>query len=96
MILLKENEQLSIIGKDKRNEYHQYEYNIDFYNTPIFNKLYILSSSKRIPEMLAIYLKKQAVDKISNWYLEVTYNPKYLYCRNKVKKNYDELYNENE
>ena len=35
---------------------------------------------------------KNAANKIENWYLDCKYNPKYLYCRERVMKEYDELY----
>ena len=37
--------------------------------------------------------KKIFINKISNWFLDCKYNPKYLYCRQKLMKEYDELYN---
>ena len=35
--------------------------------------------------------KKKYVSKLSNWFLECKYNPKYKYCRDRVNANYDEL-----
>ena len=32
-------------------------------------------------------------NKIGNWYLDCKYNPKYLYCRKRLMKEYEELYN---
>ena len=32
-------------------------------------------------------------NKIENWYLDCKYNPKYLYCRKRLMKEYEELYN---
>jgi hypothetical protein len=34
------------------------------------------------------------VNKIENWFLEIKYNPQYKYCKNRLKKEYDELYND--
>ena len=31
-------------------------------------------------------------NKIGNWYLDCKYNPKYLYCRKRLMKEYEELY----
>lgn len=33
-----------------------------------------------------------AIDKISNWFLEVKYNPKYGYCQRRIKKEFEEMY----
>ena len=33
------------------------------------------------------------VNKIENWFLDCKYNPKYLYCRQRLMKEYNELYN---
>lgn len=38
-------------------------------------------------------IKKQAVDKISYWFLKCKYNPNYKYCKNRLNKEYDSLYN---
>ena len=38
-------------------------------------------------------MRRIFANKISNWFLECKYNPKYLYCRQKLMKEYDELYN---
>ena len=35
--------------------------------------------------------KKIYVSKLSNWFLECKYNPKYKYCRDRVNSEYDEL-----
>ena len=36
--------------------------------------------------------KTQAINKISDWFLEVRYNPKYKYCRDKQWKELEEIY----
>ena len=36
---------------------------------------------------------KYTVPIIENWFLKCKYNPKYKYCRNFIKKGYDECYN---
>jgi len=35
-----------------------------------------------------------SVKKIENWFLDCKYNPKYKYCRDKLNKEFTELYNE--
>ena len=37
--------------------------------------------------------KKQFINKIENWFLDCKYNPKYKYCRKRLMKEYDDLYN---
>ena len=39
------------------------------------------------------HMKRIFSNKIGNWFLECKYNPKYLYCRKRLMKEYDELYN---
>ena len=38
-------------------------------------------------------IKRIFVNKIGNWFLDCKYNPKYLYCKKRLMKEYDELYN---
>ena len=38
-------------------------------------------------------IKRLFVNKIGNWFLDCKYNPKYLYCRNRLMNEYNELYN---
>ena len=38
-------------------------------------------------------IKRKFVNKIGVWFLDCKYNPKYLYCRTRLMKEYDELYN---
>ena len=35
---------------------------------------------------------KKKINIIENWFLNCKYNPYYEYCRNRVNKEYDELY----
>jgi hypothetical protein len=37
-------------------------------------------------------IQKIFINKIGDWYLDCKYNPKYLYCRNRLMKEYEELY----
>jgi hypothetical protein len=37
-------------------------------------------------------MKKIIANKIGNWFLDCKYNPKYLYCRKRLMKEYEELY----
>ena len=40
------------------------------------------------------YMKeKKAIDEISNWFMDCKYNPKYMYCQNRLKREYNDLYN---
>jgi Leucine-rich repeat (LRR) protein len=39
------------------------------------------------------HMKRIFSNKIGNWFLECKYNPKYLYCRKRLMKEYDEFYN---
>jgi len=79
--------------KRYRNFLHQYENDenyslidckdirLNFYNDTIykFNKL--------IHKQHKIYAKK-----IEIWFLECKYNPKYKYCRERLKREYDETF----
>jgi len=39
------------------------------------------------------YMKeKKAVDIISEWFMDCKYNPKYKFCRKRLNKEFDELY----
>ena len=38
-------------------------------------------------------MKRKFINKIENWYLDCKYNPKFLYCRKRLMKEYNELYN---
>ena len=37
-------------------------------------------------------IKRKFSNKIGNWFLECRYNPKYMYCRKRLMKEYEELY----
>ena len=39
------------------------------------------------------FIKRIFSNKIGIWFLDCKYNPKYLYCRTRLMKEYDELYN---
>jgi len=42
---------------------------------------------------ISIYLKYiKVVSKIENWFLECKFNPKYKYCQNRLKREYEEIY----
>jgi len=69
------------------------------------NIYYLLYSNNPISDFIYTYFKghhrlyfdwkdsykKKYVSKLSNWFLECKYNPKYKYCRDRVNANYDEL-----
>ena len=38
-------------------------------------------------------IKIKFVNKIENWFLDCKYNPKYLYCKKRLMKEYEEFYN---
>ena len=38
-------------------------------------------------------MKRKFTNKIGNWFLDCKYNPKYSYCRKRLMKEYEELYN---
>ena len=42
---------------------------------------------------LLLERKKISVFKISNWFLDCKYNPKYKYCKDRINKMYDEEFN---
>lgn len=60
-----------------------YKYDISSENNPV--NLYY----KFIDNYKKIYC-----DKIGDWFLDCKYNPKYKYCRDRLMKEYDELYSE--
>jgi hypothetical protein len=51
------------------------------------------SCSKDGDCLIHIYFKHKYIRKIETWFLDCKYNPKYLYCRKRLMKEYDELYN---
>lgn len=38
-------------------------------------------------------MKTEVCNKIGNWFLKIKYDPSYKYCRNRLNKEYNELYN---
>ena len=65
----------------------------EYYNNPILeyieqyfdNDIYKYIEHQR-------QMKKIFVNKIGEWFLDCKYNPKYLYCRKRLMKEYEELY----
>ena len=37
-------------------------------------------------------MRKMAVSKIENWFLECKFNPKYAYCRRRLMREYNEIF----
>ena len=68
--------------------------NILYSGNPIYVHIekYFGGSSKKYNEHNK-NMKSKFVNKIENWFLDCKYNPKYLYCRKRLMKEYDELYN---
>ena len=66
----------------------------EYYDNPIYTHIekYFNSETKKYFEY-KIKLQRIFANKIGNWYLDCKYNPKYLYCRKRLMKEYDELYN---
>ena len=68
--------------------------NVMFYGSnPIFDyifKFFSGSIKKYLEHQNKI--KTKFVNKIGNWFIDCKYNPKYLYCRKRLMKEYDELY----
>ena len=67
---------------------------IRFYDNPIYTHIqkYFNGETKKYFEY-KIKLQRIFANKIGNWFLDCKYNPKYLYCRKRLMKEYDELYN---
>ena len=65
-----------------------------YYSTnPIYDHIYkYFGGNKTIYFEHQYNMKRKFVNKIGNWYLDCKYNPKYLYCRNRLMKEYKELY----
>lgn len=53
---------------------------------------YILMKSK-INLRAENLMKTEACNKIGNWFLNIKYDPSYKYCRDRLNKEYNELYN---
>jgi Leucine-rich repeat (LRR) protein len=68
--------------------------NLDYYDNPIYNhiKLYF-NNEREIYYKHHTNVKRLFANKIGNWYLDCKYNPKYKYCRIRLMKEYEELYN---
>ena len=68
--------------------------NIYYYDSPIYTYIedYFEGDTQKYFEYYN-NIKKKFSNKIGNWFLECKYNPKYLYCRKRLIKEYDELYN---
>ena len=68
------------------------------------NGHYLFDISDPLPNFIYNYCKedvkqyakyKWATDIISNWFLEIKYNPKYEHCKKRLKKEFDESYGYN-
>ena len=68
--------------------------NFNYYNNPVhtYIKTYFDGYTKKYFEYHN-NIKKEFVNKIGNWFLDCKYNPKFLYCRKRLMKEYEELYN---
>jgi hypothetical protein len=66
--------------------------NIGFADNPIrdFIDTYFDGRTRLYFEWKDSY-KKIYANKLSNWFLDCKYNPKYKYCRDRVNEEYDEL-----
>jgi E3 ubiquitin-protein ligase IpaH7.8 len=59
-----------------------------YYNNPIHHHIKKISNGN-----VKTYFKyKTAVNKIGEWFLDCKYNPKFLYCKKRLIKEYEELY----
>ena len=56
-----------------------------------FIKNYFNGNEKKYFEY-EMNMNRKFINKIENWFLDCKYNPKYLYCRKRLMKEYDELY----
>ena len=67
---------------------------INYYSNPIYRYIekYFDGNEKKYIEYQN-KIKKIFSNKIGDWYLDCKYNPKYLYCRKRLMKEYEELYN---
>ena len=67
---------------------------IRYYDNPIYTHIITYFNGKH--QQYFDYqrqMKRIFANKIGNWFLDCKYNPKYLYCRKRLMKEYDELYN---
>lgn len=68
---------------------------INISNNPVFIEItggyyyYYDASLTKIKQ----FIKKKAVKKIENWYLEIKFNPQYKFCQNRLNNEYNELFN---
>lgn len=67
-----------------------------FDNNPIYEYIhdYFDSDVMRYFDFIEAYEQRFA-NKISQWYLDCKYNPKYKICRDRIEEEYEELYNQN-
>ena len=67
---------------------------INYFNNPIYTHIehYFNGDIKKYFEHQT-NMKRNFINKIENWFLDCKYNPKYLYCRKRLMKEYEELYN---
>lgn len=73
---------------------HHINININnYHNSPLYSKI-----ENRFDKNVYKYIyhlreeQIKSARKISNWYLDISYNPNYKYCRKRVMENYDEDY----
>jgi len=65
-----------------------------YWGNPIFNHIIkYFDGNRKIYNKHHHVMERKFVEKIENWFLECKYNPKYLYCRKRLIKEYEELYN---
>ena len=68
--------------------------NIIYYSNPIHNHIKKYFDGENIKYFeYQNNIKRVFSNKIGDWYLDCKYNPKYLYCRKRLMKEYEELYN---
>ena len=100
--VLKKKEYINQIRKIQNNNTFEYpkdalkDFKTFFKNALICNQI-VLGLSKFINPKLFIsirpktsFRRNKAVLKISNWFLECKYNPKYKYCKDRINRLYDE------
>jgi len=68
---------------------------IYYNNNPIYEyiKTYFNGNEKKYIEYEKA-MKRQFANKLGDWFLDCKYNPKYLYCRKRLMKEYGEFYGE--
>ena len=67
--------------------------NLCYYDNPIYNyiKYYFNGNNNNYFEHQK-NIKKKSANKIGGWFLDCKFNPKYKYCRERLMKEYGELY----